>query len=117
VATLFNANEYAVTQSFLAAHGISVVAKPVHLINNCPHWATALGGVPVLVAASQAEDAVRLLFAIGNDGRDHKTSLRRRLGYVFVFGFFIGFGIVAPPSSGLVIHSNRTELAHNIQAD
>ena len=57
VASVFNAAEFAVTRSFLAAHGIVVAAEPIHLVNNYSHYATAVGGVPVLVPASQAGDA------------------------------------------------------------
>jgi hypothetical protein len=110
VASVFNAAEFAVTRSFLAAHGIVVAAEPIHLVNNYSHYATAVGGVPVLVPASQAGDAADLLGATGHTGADDKKGGLRWLGYILLFGVLCGFG-VAPPSSGRVIHCRRTALA------
>ena len=114
VATVFNAAEFAVTRSFLAAHGIIVAAEPIHLINNFSHLATAIGGVPILVPASQAGEATDLLAALRRGERTSRRGLLRWLGYVLFFGLVCGLG-VAPPSSGRVIHCRRPTLAQGAQ--
>ena len=115
VASVFNAAEFGVTRSFLAAHGILIAAEPIHLINNYSHYATALGGIPILVPASQATEAAELLTAIDEAVQEGRMSLFRRLGYILLFGVFFGLG-VAPPSSGRVIHCRRTALAQGFEA-
>lgn len=115
VATVFNAAEFAVTRSFLAAHGIIVAAEPLHLINNFSHLATAIGGVPILVPASQAGEAADLLAALRWGEQTRRRSLLRWMGYVLLFGVVCGLG-VAPPSSGPVIHCRRPVLAQGVQA-
>lgn len=114
VATVFNAAEFAVTRSFLAAHGIIVAAEPIHLINNFSHYATAMGGVPILVLAPQAGEAEDLLVEIRWREQSGRRSLLRWLGYVLFFGLVCGLG-VAPPSSGRVIHCRRPTLAQGAQ--
>lgn len=115
VATVFNAAEFAVTRSFLAAHGIIVAAEPIHLINNFSHLATAMGGVPILVLAPQAGEAEDLLVEIRWREQSGRRSLLQWLGYVLFFGLVCGLG-VAPPSSGRVIHCRRPTLAQGAQA-
>lgn len=110
VATVFNAAEFAVTRSFLAAHGIIVAAEPIHLINNFSHYATAMGGVPILVLAPQAREAEDLLVELRWREQSGRRGLLRWLGYVLFFGLVCGLG-VAPPSSGRVIHCRRPTLA------
>jgi len=114
VATVFNAAEFAVTRSFLAAHGIIVAAEPIHLINNFSHYATAMGGVPILVLAPQAGEAEDLLVELRWREQSGRRSLLRWLGYVLFFGLVCGLG-VAPPSSGRVIHCRRPTLAQGAQ--
>lgn len=115
VATLFNAAEFGVTRSFLAAHGILIAAEPIHLINNYPHLATALGGIPILVPASQAGEAAELLIEVEEAGHGGRISPFRRLAYILLFGVLCGLGI-APPLSGRVIHCRRTALAQGFEA-
>lgn len=115
VATVFNAAEFGVTRSFLAAHGILIAAEPIHLINNYSHLATALGGIPILVPASQAGEAAELLTVVDEAGHGGRMSPFRRLGYILLFGVLCGLG-VAPPSSGRVIHCRRTALAQGFEA-
>ena len=114
VATVFNAAEFAVTRSFLAAPGIIGAAEPIHLINNFPHLATAMGGVPILVLAPQAGEAEDLLVELRWREQSGRRSLLRWLGYVLFFGLVCGLG-VAPPSSGRVIHCRRPTLAQGAQ--
>jgi hypothetical protein len=115
VATVFNAADYGVTRSFLAAHGILIAAEPIHLINNYSHLATALSGIPILVPASQAGEAAELLTLIDKAGQGASMRLFRRLAYILLFGVLCGLG-VAPPSSGRVIHCRRTALAQGFEA-
>jgi hypothetical protein len=115
VATVFNAAEFGVTRSFLAAHGILIAAEPIHLINNYSHLATALGGIPILVPASQAGEAAELLIEVEEAGHGGRISPFRRLAYILLFGVLCGLGI-APPSSGRVIHCRRTALAQGFEA-
>ena len=115
VATVFNAAEFGVTRSFLTAHGIVIAAEPIHLINNYSHLATALGGIPILVPASQAGEAAELLIVVEEAGHGGRISPFRRLAYILLFGVLCGLG-VAPPSSGRVIHCRRTALAQGFEA-
>lgn len=115
VATVFNAAEFAVTRSFLAAYGIIIAAEPIHLVNNYSHYANALGGIPILVPASQAGEAEELLTGVERAVQGSRMSPFRRLGYLLLFGVIVGLG-VAPPSSGRVIHCRRTALAQGFEA-
>lgn len=115
VATVFNAAEFGVTRSFLVAHGILIAAEPIHLINNYSHLATALGGIPILVPASQAGEAAELLIVVEEAGHGRRMNPFRRLGYILLFAVLCGLG-VAPPSSGRVIHCRRTALAQGFEA-
>jgi len=115
VATVFNAAEFGVTRSFLVAHGIVIAAEPIHLINNYSHLATALGGIPILIPASQAAEAAELLSVVDKAGHGGRMNPFRRLGYILLFGVLCGLG-VAPPSSGRVIHCRRTALAQGFEA-
>ncbi|MGC4407727.1 hypothetical protein D4A92_10455 [Rhizobium rosettiformans] len=115
VARVFNAADFAVTRSYLAAHDILIAAEPIHMLNNYSHYASALGGCPILVPARQATDALHLLTAVGEPGQDGRRGPFRWLAYILLFGVLCGLS-VAPPSSGRVIHCRRTAVAQGLNA-
>lgn len=114
VATVFSAADFAITLSFLEAHGILVVAQNFVFISNSPHMSNGVGGAPILVPERQAQDAVNLLIdadrgAMMLEGepepkanRSSKTWLSGLLSLLFYV--FIGNLLAAPAYSSRIIH-------------
>ncbi|UJW76131.1 hypothetical protein [Rhizobium sp. SL42] len=105
VATAFGIRDFSVSRGYLEAHGILVVAAQWHVIANLPHYAGAIGGIPIRVPARQAQRTTALLRSIESEqdrGSDpHAT--RYRVWIAILFIALLGFA-AAPPSSGLVIN-------------
>lgn len=104
VATVSNSFDFGATQSLLEAHGIVVVATPVHMLNNFPHYATALKGASIYVRQEQAESALELLEALGwADISPPRRGVFKPILVCMLFVVLAGFA-VAPPSQTRLLH-------------
>ncbi|MFK3689335.1 hypothetical protein ACI2J4_03520 [Agrobacterium tumefaciens] len=93
--------ETAVTASFLRAYGIQTIALPSQFASIFWHYAVALGGIEIRVAARQFEEAQMLLDSIDQSqdiGRTCAIHLFwRGIAAVMVLFLFS----VPPPAKGL----------------
>jgi hypothetical protein len=111
VATAFGIRDFSVCRGYLEAHGILVVAEQWHVLANLPHYAGAIGGIPIRVPLRQGQRATALLRSIEaeQDPADDRHAIRYRVWIAVLFIAALGFA-AAPPSSGLVINSrNQTQ--------
>ncbi|NTF31239.1 hypothetical protein [Rhizobium skierniewicense] len=112
VATVFTASDFAVTTSYLEAYGIIVVAAPVHLINNFPHYTSAIGGAGVFVPERQAQAAINLLIEADREKteiKDEEPKLMTpktffdRVMELFLYVYVSG-GEASPPYASRIVH-------------
>lgn len=67
LAYAYSPSEVALMISALEGAGFDVFAPGFHMAANAQHLSVALGGVPIMVPASQADEAAALLAAIEAD--------------------------------------------------
>ncbi|EHS53793.1 hypothetical protein PDO_0975 [Rhizobium sp. PDO1-076] len=111
VAIAYGIRDFSMCLGYLEAHGIVVVAKQWHLIANLPHYAGAVGGIPIRVPARQAQRTTALLRSIEAepDQGDDRRAISYRVWIAVLFIALLGFA-AAPPSSGLVVNCrNQTQ--------
>lgn len=105
IGSAFGLQDYAITDSYLSAHGIVVGTPAWNVATNLPHYMGAICGIPILVPARQAERAARLLEAVeaapDSEGRRRSSAYHVTIALLCIV--LTGFG-VAPPSSGLVVN-------------
>ncbi len=112
VATVFTASEFAVTSSYLEAYGIVVVAAPVQLINNFPHYTSAIGGAGVFVPERQAQTAINLLIEADRGETEIKDGepklMMPKTFFEMVTELFlyihVSGGEAAPPYASRIVH-------------
>lgn len=61
IAQVYSTTQAALTISALEGAGISVTIPGLHTLNTVPHWAMAMGGLPVLTPTREADEARALL--------------------------------------------------------
>lgn len=101
IATGYGLAEMAVTASFLRAYGIQTVALPSQFASIFWHYAVALGGIEIRIAARQFEEAQMLLDSIEQSQDTGRTCaihlFWRGIAAVMVLFLFS----VPPPAKGL----------------
>ncbi len=101
IATGYGLAEMAVTASFLRAYGVQTVALPSQFASIFWHYAVALGGIEIRIAARQFEEAQMLLDSIEQSQDTGRTCaihlFWRGIAAVMVLFLFS----VPPPAKGL----------------
>ncbi|THV23665.1 hypothetical protein [Peteryoungia ipomoeae] len=105
IGSAFGLQDYAITDSYLRAHGMVVGTPAWNVATNLPHYMGAIGGIPIFVPARQAERAIKLLEAVAAapDSAGRRRSSTYHVTIALLCIVLTGFG-AAPPSSGLVVN-------------